>query len=191
MEQAMNFQWYVDHYDQLLHEPNPPAPYDQPKYLEFTRLNLAHMNRWMRTGVLLPEAQALAEKITTSQHWTVITEAWCADAANTIPFIRMFAALSERVKVTYELRDSPPFRINQYLTGASKSIPKLVIRDREGHDLFVWGPRPVECQALYTRLLDEKAPFETVKVEMQKWYNHDAGRSFQRELVAGLTPLLA
>ncbi|PUZ27893.1 thioredoxin family protein [Chitinophaga costaii] len=186
----MNFQWYVDYYDKLLHEPNPPAPYDQPKYIEFTRLNLAHMNRWMRSGILLPETQALTEKITAPQHWTVITEAWCADAANTIPFIRKIAALREQIKVTYELRDSAPFRINNYLTGTSKSIPKLIIQDKAGQDIFVWGPRPAECQALYNQLQQEKAPFETMKVEMQKWYNHDAGRSFQQELIAGLVPLL-
>lgn len=190
MEQTMNFQWYVEYYDQLLHDPNPPAPYDNPKYIDFTKLNLTHMNRWMRSGVLLPEAREMVAKITAPQHWIVITEAWCADAANTIPFLRMIAQLSEHVTVTYELRDSPPFRINNYLTGTSKSIPKLIIRNREEEDLLVWGPRPAECQALYLKLAAEKAPFETVKVEMQKWYNRDAGRTFQQELVAGLTPHL-
>ena len=191
MEQTMNFQWYVEYFDQLLHGTNLPAPYDQPKYIDFTKLNLVHMNRWLRSGVILPEVKAMMEKIDAAQHWIVITEAWCADAANTIPFMRMIAALSPHVKVTYELRDSEPFRINSYLTGTSKSIPKLVIRDKEGTDLAVWGPRPKECQVLFRKLAEENLAFEVKKVEIQKWYNRDAGRAFQEELLALLQPHVA
>ena len=44
------------------------------------------------------------------------------------------------------MRDNDNSEIESYLTNGSKSIPKLIIRDNDGKDLFVWGPRPFACQ---------------------------------------------
>src|SRR5690606_37230624 len=104
-------------------------------------------------------------------HWFVITEPWCGDAAHSVPFIQLAAQLNPLITVEYELRDSEPFRINDYLTGGSKSIPKLIIRDDQGNDLATWGPRPVECQKLFDQLKIDQADFETQKTSLQHWYN--------------------
>lgn len=79
------------------------------------------------------------------------------------------------ITLTYELRDSEPFRINDYLTNNTQSIPKLIVRDAQGDDIATWGPRPAACQVLYKTLTDEKADFENVKTELQHWYNADKG----------------
>src|SRR5690606_20834746 len=88
------------------------------------------------------------------------------------------------ITVDYELRDSAPYRINEYLTAGSKSIPKLIIKsiDSKGEDLATWGPRPVACQELLNQLNTKGADFEQKNMGLQNWYNNDKGKTLQDEL---------
>lgn len=180
----MTFKDYSDYFELILSrkDEEQPAPYDNPHYLDYTKLNSTRMNRWFKTGKLTPEFTAAIQQINTFQHWIIITEPWCGDAAHSIPFLEMACQLNPLIKVTYELRDSEPFRIEQYLTNKGKSIPKLIIRNAANYDLATWGPRPKDCQALYTRLTAEKADFDLVKTEIQKWYNANKGKDLQEEM---------
>lgn len=180
----MDFQSYLQYFHSILTDKNPAPPYDDAHYMDYTKLNQARMNRWMKTAELSPEVLTAATNITEPRQWIVITEPWCGDAAHIVPFIEKAAAVNPLVSVTYELRDSEPYLIENYLTNGSKSVPKLIIRDEAGKDLGVWGPRPAACQELYRRLIQEKADFETLKTELQKWYNNDQGREIQKELAA-------
>ena len=96
----------------------------------------------------------------------------------------MIAALNPLISVDIELRDSEPHRINDYLTNGGKSIPKLIIQDELGKDLATWGPRPAACQVFYDTLKEKDADFETIKIELQKWYNHDEGKEIMKEIGA-------
>jgi len=178
----MDFQSYLAEFEHILNNTNPPVPYDNPEYLDYTKLNWARLNRWLRKGELNEQLIAALAAISVPQHWIVITEPWCGDAAHSVPFIQMAAQSNPLISVEYELRDSPPFRIANYLTNGSKSIPKLTIQDGQGNDLATWGPRPAACQQLYDQLKAEGADFETQKVALQSWYNADKGQSLQLEL---------
>jgi hypothetical protein len=182
----MDFQQYQDYFQDILANPNAPAPYNNIDYLDYTKLNWARQQRWLKIGVVNPILAEAVAAISSPQQWIVITEPWCGDASHTVPFIHKLSMLNEMIEVTYQLRDTEPFLIEQYLTNGGKSIPKLIIRDEAGNDLVNWGPRPVACQAIYSQLVAEKADFGTVKIELQKWYNQDKGASFQRELLAAL-----
>lgn len=185
----MDFQAYLDTFGKILNSTDPPAPYNDAAYLDYTKLNWSRMNRWLKKGELLATLVETVKKISTPQQWIVITEPWCGDAAHSVPFIQLVAELNPQISIEYELRDSEPFRINDYLTDGSKSIPKLIIRDSQGLDLATWGPRPLECQRLFDRLKTENADFEQQKIATQQWYNADKGQSVQAELEAVLTAL--
>lgn len=88
------------------------------------------------------------------------------------------------ITVDYELRDSEPFRISNYLTNVGKLIPKLIIRNESDEDLATWGLRSAGCQVVYDRLKAEHADFETMKIELQKWYNKDEGQGLFKELIS-------
>ncbi|WPQ60516.1 thioredoxin family protein [Chitinophaga sancti] len=180
----MTFKDYCDQFETILNKKaeEQPAPYDNPHYLNYTKLNWTRMNRWLKTGKLTDAFKTAIQNINTYQHWIIITEPWCGDAAHSVPFLEMASHLNPLIKVTYELRDSEPFRINQYLTNNGKSIPKLIIRNADGYDLATWGPRPKDCQEMYKRLTAEKADFDTVKMEIQKWYNANKGQDLQEEM---------
>lgn len=178
----MNFQTYLTHFEDILVQENPSHPYDNPDYFNYAKLNWSRMNRWLKHGELTAEIKQAVSGIVVPQHWLIITEPWCGDASHVIPFLQMIADLNPLITVEYELRDLEPFRINNYLTNGGKAIPKLIIRNEAGDDLATWGPRPADCQILYSKLSSEKADFETVKVALQKWYNENKGKDIQEEI---------
>ena len=186
----MDFTTYLALFERIINNPNPQAPYDKPEYLDYARLNWSRMNRWLKKGQLNEALVQAITRIDAPQQWIVITEPWCGDAAHSIPFLHLAGELNSLISVHYEQRDAEPFRINDYLTGGGKSIPKLIIRDNNGQDLAVWGPRPAACQELYQSLKDSQADFEQVKTELQHWYNHDKGKSLQVELLGLLSGIL-
>lgn len=178
----MNLQAYLSQFEQILKNTNPSEPYNDPGFLEYTKLNFSRTKRWLKTGKLNQEAITAIKTISTAQTWVIITEPWCGDAAHSVPFIEMLARENPLIKTVYELRDSEPFRINDYLTNGSKSIPKLIIKDEDGNDLGIWGPRPEECQAFFQKFVDDKADMDKMKEALQIWYNEDKGKGIQQEL---------
>lgn len=180
----MTFQEYRTYFESIINKDATAqqAPYDNADYIDYTKLNWSRMNRWLKTGKLSDELKETIGKINQVQQWIVITEPWCGDAAHNIPFLELMAKENDKIKISYVLRDTEPFLIDQYLTNGTKSIPKLIIRNADGEDLGTWGPRPKNCQKMYADLIHEKADFEKIKIEIQNWYNADKGKGIQKEI---------
>lgn len=180
----MNFKEYLSYFEAILQEEVKPQPYDEPDYLDYTKLNWSRTNRWLKKGILDNSLKELIPGITEPQEWILITEPWCGDAAHSVPFIAMLAELNPLIHLSIELRDQEPFRINEYLTNGGKSIPKLIIRNQEGKDIAVWGPRPESAQEMYRQAQQDGLDFDAFKEAIQKWYNQDQGVALQKELFA-------
>jgi len=182
----MDFTSYLDYFQAIVENKDGKLPelYQDPEYFEYTKLNWSRVNRWMKTGKLLDGTVAKLKTINTPQNWIVITEPWCGDASHIVPFIELMSRENDLISVSYELRDSEPFRINNYLTGTSKSIPILIIQDKNEKDLKVWGPRPKECQEFFMSEKEKGADFEALKIALQKWYNQDKGVQIQQEVLS-------
>lgn len=180
----MDFQLYLSHFDEILNSSTPFSPYDDKDFMEYTKLNRSRINRWLKQGVIEEILQAKIKAIHKPQTWVVITEPWCGDAAHIVPFIDLTARLNPLIKVNYELRDAAPFRIEQYLTDGSKSIPILIVYNENEKELFKWGPRPQKAHNLYLELKKQNLKIEEIKLALQNWYNADKGISLQQELLA-------
>jgi hypothetical protein len=180
----MTFEQYRRHFETIKDTPleQQKAPYDKEDYLNYTKLNWSRMNRWLKTGKITADFQNALQQIHQPQQWIVITEPWCGDAAHITPFLELAGRENPMISVSYELRDSEPFRIENYRTNGTLSIPKLIILDENGNDLATWGPRPAECQKMFEKLKAEKATFEKIKEEIQQWYNSNKGLEIQKEL---------
>lgn len=179
----MNFQQYKELFEQILNSPKPVAPYDDEHFLNYTKLNWSRMNRWLKTTNLTDDQKAKIEAINEPQNWIVITEPWCGDAAHIVPFIYMLASLNPNINLDFVLRDGDNDLIESYLTNESKSIPKLIIRDLNGKDLSVWGPRPEKTRLFIEELKKKDLSFEDLKIELQSWYNNDKGHEILKELL--------
>lgn len=184
LKNTLTWEEYSVLFNDILTAEQPKAPYDNPEYLDYTKLNNSRLKRWMKTGEINEELTAIITKITEKQTWYVITEHWCGDAAHILPFIYKMTELNDAIELKMILRDTEPYMIEDYLTNGGKSIPKVVIRNEKEEDLYTWGPRPKEAQELYQKLVDEKADFEKMKIDLQKWYNTDKGVKIQQEFIA-------
>jgi hypothetical protein len=178
----MNWNEYVDYFNQILEGKINTAPYDDEHFMEYTKLNISRMNRWLKQGKL---NEALLEKLQQQQEmqtWILITEPWCGDAAHIVPFIYLLSEQCQNVTLKLQLRDTDS-EIEKYLTEGSKSIPKFIIRDANNKDLLVWGPRPKNAQAYFMELKSTETDVVKQKTALQQWYNQDKGVSLQLEML--------
>lgn len=183
----MTFQEYLDYFEQILASPEDYDPYGDEAYLDYTKLNWSRTNRWLKRFEPNDAIKSLIASMTEHQHWIVITEPWCGDAAHTVAQLYQMVKNNPNIDLEIQLRDSEPFLIEDYLTDGSKSIPKLIIRNDVGHDKVIWGPRPKKLQNLFVQMKAEDKSFEEIKEETQRWYNEDKGEELQKELLSQLS----
>jgi len=178
----MNFSEYNALFPSILGNLTPEAPYNEEDYFNYVKLNESRQNRWLKHGKLLEETLISLGKIQEKQQWILISEPWCGDAAHSVPFIHLMAAQNPLIELIIELRDQAPFRINDYLTNGGKAIPKLIVQNTKGEELFTWGPRPTILQEIFHHLKNEGASFEDQKKVLQQWYNENKGVEIQKEI---------
>lgn len=178
----MKFEDYLVLFESILKEPSQYPLYEDEEYLNYTKLNWSRMNRWLKRFEPSVDVKEFIDAIAEKQTWIVITEPWCGDAAHSVPQIYKLVAGNPNIKLDVQLRDQEPFLIEQYLTNGGKSIPKLIIRNEEGEDIAVWGPRPEKLQSLFLALKAEGKELPEIKELVQKWYNEDKGLEIQLEL---------
>lgn len=179
----MNYDEYKRLFDDILNHPNPGPPYNDEKYFNYTKLNRSRMNRSDKYLELNEVLVSHIKNISKPQHWIIITEPWCGDAAHIVSFLIKLTTLNDLVTYDIQLRDSEPSLIENYLTNGSKSIPKLIVRNANNPDDLVWGPRPKEAMEIAENMKSTNAPSEDIKVALQNWYNHDKGQSLYAELL--------
>jgi hypothetical protein len=154
--------------------------------IHYTELNEARLHRLDKTMQVTEEAKSFLEKLNHNYIWLVISEGWCGDAAQILPIINKMAQVSDAIDLRIVLRDDNEDLMTLFLTNGTKSIPKLIIIDKETEEVVNhFGPRPQGAKQL---ILDYKATHgmvdETAKIELQKWYLADKGVSTQNEIIA-------
>lgn len=183
----MDFDEYLSYFEDILSNPDKHEVYKQEEYLEYAKLNFSRTKRWLSRFEPSEEMRKLINSIQEHQHWIVITEPWCGDAGHSLAQLYNIVKHNKNIDFEIQLRDSEPFLIEDYLTNGSKSIPKLIIRNDVGHDIFIWGPRPKPATELFERLKVEGVEFDKIKERLQLWYNNDKGASIQQELLEKLS----
>jgi len=184
----MNFDEYLSYFEDILNNTEKYEAYStNADYLNYTKLNWSRMNRWLKKFEPSAEMKVCIENIKDPQHWILITEPWCGDAAHSVAQIYNIVKDNPLIDLDIQLRDTEPFLIDDYLTNGGKSIPKLIIRNEVGHDKVVWGPRPDALQKIFETLKSEEKPIDEIKEVIQRWYNEDKGDEIQKELIALLT----
>ncbi len=179
---------YEKQFQEILDGDNRNYPYDSDDYVNYVKLNQSRIKRWRKKGEILPELEATISNVKQAVNWVLITEPWCGDAAHSHVFIEKMASLNPKINLTVQNRDAPGSEIDNYLTNGGKSIPILVVRDEQGEDLFVWGPRPKEAQEMVVRQKEDSSKsIQDKKIELQKWYNQDKGKTIQHEMNRLLT----
>jgi len=183
-----DYQNYIEKgigYDQYKHQMAEDLLYNaDPKIKEYINLNQHRMSRVEKTYQVSEALAQQVKRVTHKTYWLILAEHWCGDAAQTLPAFQKVAGLSKGIidmKLVY--RDENPELMEAYLTGESRSIPKLIQLDAHYHVTGIWGPRPNEAQKLVKELKSNPATAATYSTELHKWYAHDKQRALEREIL--------
>ena len=154
------------------------------KYVYYARYNEERSRRVRAAYEVSDKLRAALAGLEAPQRWMVLTEDWCGDSAYSLPVIAEAAAPSEQVTLRILLRDRHLDVMDRYLTSGARSIPKLVAFAEDGEELFRWGPRPAEAQALRERLKAAGASGPEMTEALIGWYDEGGWRRVDDELAA-------
>lgn len=182
VEKAMDYAQYNLLFNQLVEEGKSTGEHDQEK-VDYTKLNFSRTKRLDKTATISAEQAEVFENLETKQTWLVITEPWCGDAAQTLPFLNKISELSENIDLKIVLRDENLELMDRFLTNGSRSIPMVIMLDEELQVIQNWGPRSKAATKLVSDYREEHGKIDDAFKEMlQVWYNNDKGNSIVNDL---------
>lgn len=154
-----------------------------PRINEYINLNQHRMSRVEKTYSVSEALAQQVKRLTHKTYWLILTEHWCGDAAQTLPAFQKVSELSNgtiEMKLVY--RDENPELMDAYLTGESRSIPKLIQLDAHFNVTGIWGPRPTEAQKLVKQLKSNPETATSYSTELHKWYAHNKQKALEAEI---------
>ena len=152
----------------------------------YSFLNNKRMERLDKKGVVPEEYVEKIKQFNRPVEWIVLTESWCGDAAQILPFINKVADLNEHIDLKIALRDENLELMDQHLTNGGRAIPKLIMRDKATKEVIdTFGPRPSEA----TKMVETyKNTYGTLtpefKKDLQLWYTKNKGKNAINDLVS-------
>ncbi len=185
LSQSHSYVGYRNQIKDLLKEGKSTGKEQSEALTHYSELNEARMNRLEKTVKISTEIIQKLNQIKGDYIWLVISEGWCGDAAQILPVIYKMAELSEKIDLKIVFRDENDDLTNLFLTNGTKSIPKLIILDKNTLEVLGdYGPRPIGANQF---MLDYKKEFgmidEKAKAALQMWYLKDKGLSIQNEIL--------
>jgi len=194
LQNAYTYESYRQLIENLFAENKTTGDNHSEAMLNYTKMNLSRMNRLDKRAQLAPETIEKLNKITKPVTWLVVTEGWCGDAAQIVPVLHKMTMENENITLRFILRDEHLDVIDAFLTNGGRSIPKVLILDKENNEVLrTWGPRPAEMQAM---MMDAKAKSlitedsdmkKQISLESAKnlhlWYAKDKTKTTQKEFL--------
>lgn len=116
-------------------------------------------------------------------HLLVISEDWCGDSVNIVPWIDALAASSPLTEMRLIGRDDHLELMDLHLTnGVSRAIPIVLLLDDQFVERAWWGPRPDEFQAWFMGAEAQALSKDERYKELRVRYARDRGRAIMEEL---------
>lgn len=191
MQQGLTYPDYTEQLELYIANTNPETLSGEvlEKY-GYIKLNLARMKRIDKTYSPSEALELLLQSVSKKQYWLILSEGWCGDSAQNIPYLIKMAQLSKSIEVRLVLRDSHLEIIDQFLTNGKRSIPKLIVFDEDGNILMQWGSRPATAQALVSGKIQEGLTKPEWEPLLHAWYAKDKGVTLESEMMNLLSPIV-
>ena len=177
----------------LLNEGKSTSNIQSEELLNYSKLNDSRMKRLDKTFHLDDETIDALKKLDVDYMWLIITEGWCGDASQIVPIINTIAETAS-IEMKIVLRDENEALMNHFLTNGGKAIPKLIMLQKDTLEVLnTWGPRPKELADIIIAYKEQHGTIDnTIKKDMQVWYNTNKGKAIVEELLEllGVTQLV-
>ncbi len=125
-----------------------------------------------------------ANVLASSWKLLAITEDWCGDAVNILPYVaRLVESAPQKLEMRLLDRDANLDLINAHLTaGRTRSIPSVIVLDDSYLEFGWWGPRPLPLQE---QAMGDwwQLPKDQRRLRIRTWYARDRGRQIHDELL--------
>ena len=184
LDNSYSYSEYRNHISSLLQDGLSTGATQSEDLTNYSSLNEVRMNRLDKTIKLTDDIKERLGKLKKEHILLVISEGWCGDAAQIVPVINKMANETDKLELEIVLRDDNDELMNEYLTNGARSIPKLVLVEKDTHIARgSWGPRPHDAAKLIRDYKEQHGVIDQVaKTELQKWYLHDKGESTMKEI---------
>ena len=156
---------------------------EEKEIFDYTKLNLQRSRRIEKHYNVSGELKKEIRKNYEPQLWMVITENWCGDSAQNLPYLAKMSEENSNINFRIVLRDQNPDIMDLYLTNGTKSIPVMVAFNMDGDEIFKWGPRPVEAQNLINQLKSEGIVKPELYEKLHLWYGRNRGKEIEGEML--------
>lgn len=185
LDQTISWAEYYATIRKYVGSDNRPELYKNEKMLRYTADNLKRIDHVLQTINIESKLYNLLTAIRTDLIWVVLAEPWCGDVSQVIPVLYTIASCSEHISFRVLQSDSHPDILGAYLTGGSRSIPKLICLKADTlEELGTWGPRPAGLQKIVMENKDDPTLSFGAKVRMvHDWYEADKTLSIQDEFI--------
>jgi hypothetical protein len=139
----------------------------------------AHYNDATVTPDLITRMRALPEK----RRLLVVTEDWCSDSANTVPYIaRLVDGAPERLemRVIHSQLGKPVMEAHRTPDGRA-ATPTVVVLGADGRIIGAWTERPSSTQTWFLEKQNTTMQ-KPLHDELIDWYAKDAGKTTVSEI---------
>ena len=179
---SLTYKQYIDLTHKEIENTDVDSLNDAEKTLfEYKKLNLQRSSRIEKYYSVNDELKSIFQNIKQIQNWVIITENWCGDSAQTLPYIAAFTKINPLINFKIILRDSNLDIMDQYLTNGTRSIPKLIAFDENWNKLFEWGPRPKVAKDLMEQMKKEGLSKTEKYEKLHLWYGRNRGKDIEQE----------
>lgn len=154
--------------------------------VNFSILNHQRMKRLDKKGKISDVHLETIKKLDTPVKWTALTESWCGDAAQILPYLNKIALLNDNIELEILLRDENLELMDAHLTNGGRAIPKIIASNLDSNTVIAnYGPRPT----IATKMVDDfKAEHGAVTADLKKdlqiWYTKNKGENIVEDLIA-------
>lgn len=183
LKKAVDYNTYRSLVNELATQGSTTGPEQTKSLIEYTALNNRRMSRWDKTLKFDEQALAAIENYGIKTTFLVLTESWCGDAAPSLPVINKIAETGANISLKIVLRDEHPELMDLFLTGESRSIPKLIMLQND-EVVGDWGPRSTKATDMVNAFKKEHGKLTPeFKQDLQVWYNKDKGQDIFWDIV--------
>lgn len=165
-----------------------PARWDAAlRFPEYLATVIKHAELWQgvyRMATVFPESIERLRQVPGAWRLLALSEDWCGDCVSCLPVI---ARLAERSGIELRIldRDANPDIMDAHLSSGARSIPVVLILDRDLNRHGWWGPRPSPVQRW---MRNEGLLLARPEQGRRKraWYARDRGRTVVKEIVEAI-----
>lgn len=181
---GLDYQNYMTRFKEIVNDTDESELTEEDKEIYgHTKMNLQRSLRIEKTYMPSEEIKNEITGISFPQLWMLITEAWCGDSAQNLPYLAKIASLNPLIDFRIIMRDDDTSIIDNYLTNGTRSIPILVAFDSDGNELLKWGPRPQEAVELVKNSKADGMPKEVFLEKLHLWYGRNRGAALEKEII--------